>query len=92
MTTLTRKRITVAAAVGLPVGIALWLLTATTAVTSTHVFLALLVISTGFIAYNTWNNGQATSSMAQVIHEAEIAPVTSRNVSTHTGPGSRRDV
>lgn len=81
MTSLIRNRITVAAAIGVPCAVALWLLTtATAAVPSTYVLTALLLISIGLIGLNTWNNSQPTGSMAQVIHEADITPGTKADV------------
>jgi hypothetical protein len=79
MTSITQHRITVAIALAIPSSVALWLLTpAGSAVSSTYVFVALLVAATAVIGLNTWNNGQPASSMAQMLHDADakasIAP------------------
>ncbi len=72
MTALARDRMTVGIAIGLPCALALWLLaTATTAEPSTYLFMALLAIAVAFIAFTTWNNGQASGSIGQVIHEVD---------------------
>lgn len=77
MVFVTENRITIAAVVGVPCIAALWLLTSgTTAVPSTYVFVALVAVAMAFVGLNTWNNGQATGSMAQVIHQADITPST----------------
>ena len=63
---------TVAIAIALPCALALWLLgTATSAVPSTYMFVALLAAAVAFIGFTTWNNGQASGSIGQVIHEAD---------------------
>jgi hypothetical protein len=66
---------TVALAVALPCAAALWLLTtAASPVPSTYAFFAVLVASLAVVAMKTWNGGQPTGSMAQVIHTADVAP------------------
>lgn len=63
---------TVAIAIALPCALALWLVaTATSAVPSTYMFLALLAAAVAIIGFTTWNNGQASGSIGQVIHEAD---------------------
>jgi hypothetical protein len=74
MTSLTQDRMTVAIAIALPCALAVWLLaTATSAVPSTYMFVALLAVAVAFIGFTIWNNGQASGSIAQVIHEADTA-------------------
>ena len=76
MTSFTRDRLTLGIAVALPAAAVLWMLTAQTlAAPSTYVFVVLLVAALGVIGFNTWRNSQATASVAQVIHEADVTPV-----------------
>ena len=73
----TENRLTIAAAVGVPCAAALWLLTSgTAAVPSTYLFVVLVAAAMAVVGLNTWNNGQAAGSLAQVIHEADITPAT----------------
>jgi hypothetical protein len=78
MTSLTKNRLTVAAALAVPFAAAAWWLfiAAAPAVASTYAFLALLVIAVALVGINTWYNGQPTGSMAQVIYEADRTPET----------------
>ena len=75
MTSLTENRLTVTTAVAVPCAAAAWwlFLTASPAVASTSVFVALMVVAVAFVGLNTWYNGQATGSLAQVIHEADTS-------------------
>jgi hypothetical protein len=73
MTSTTQHRITVGIALAIPSIVALWLLTpAGSAVSSTYVFVALLVAATAVVGLNTWVNGQPASSMAQILHDADV--------------------
>jgi hypothetical protein len=74
MTAVTQNRVTVGIALAIPCAVALWLLTpAGAAVSSTYVFVALLVAATALIGLNTWHNGQPASSMRQALHDADLA-------------------
>ena len=75
MTSLTENRLTVTTAVAVPCAAAAWwlFLTASPAVASTSVFVALMVVAVAFVGLNTWYNGQATGSLAQVIYEADTS-------------------
>jgi hypothetical protein len=82
MTSRWKNRIIVGGAVGMPLLIAVWLLTpANTAVPSTYVFLTTLVIAIALVGLITWDNGLATDSMAQVIHDVDVTPSTGPDVS-----------
>lgn len=77
MTSLMQTRMTVGAAVAVPLALAVWLLTpAGAAVPSTYVFIATLVIAMVLVGLITWDNGLATGSMAQVIHDVDVTPST----------------
>ena len=77
MTSLLQTRLTVGIAVAMPLALAVWLLTpAGAAVPSTYVFIATLVIATALVGLMTWDNGLATGSMAQVIHDVDVTPST----------------
>jgi hypothetical protein len=81
LTSLMQNKITVGVAVGMPFAIAVWLLTTVgAAVPSTYVFVATLVIAIGLVGLNTWNNGLATGSIAQVIHDVDVTPSTGPDV------------
>ena len=86
MTSVMQNRIAVAVAVVVPCAVALWLwTTAAAAVPSTYAFVALLLLSVAFVGFNTWNNGQPTGSLAQVIHEAEITPAPAPRPADRSG-------
>jgi hypothetical protein len=77
MTSLTQNRVTVAVALGVPFVLAVWLLTPVgAAVPSTYVFVVTLVIAMVLVGLITWDNGLATGSMAQVIHDVDVTPST----------------
>ncbi len=72
MTLSMQNKIVVTVAVAVACALA-WLWMSTSAATpSTYAFFALLLLSVALVGFNTWNNGQPTGSMAQVIHEADI--------------------
>ena len=82
MILLTENRLTVTTAVAVPCATAAWwlFLTASPTVASTYVFVVLLVIAVALIGLNTWYNGQATGSMAQVIYEADTTGDTTPTI------------
>ena len=83
MTSHRPNRITIVAAFVVPAAVAVWLWTAAAAaVPSTSAFIAVLLISAALVGLNTWKNGQATGSLAQVIHEADT-----RHGTPASGPG-----
>jgi hypothetical protein len=76
-----QNRIIVAIALLLPSVASLWLLTRSiTAVTATDAGLVMLVIATALIGLNTWNNGQPTGSIGQLIYETDVVPSSPANV------------
>jgi hypothetical protein len=76
MTSVAQNRIALAVAVVAPCALGLWILsTRTAAFPSTYVFFALLFIALALIGLNIWQN-RATGSMAQVIYEADVTPLT----------------
>ena len=77
MTFAKESRLTIAVAVGALCVAGLWVSTSSgPAVPSTYVFIVLVAVAMVLVGLNTWNNGQATGSMAQVIHEADMTPST----------------
>jgi hypothetical protein len=77
MTSLMQTRMTVGTAVAMPFAVAVWLLTPAGAVVpSTYVFIATLFIAMALVGLITWDNGLATGSMAQVIHDVDVTPST----------------
>ena len=92
MTSLMQTRMTVGVAAGMPVALAVWLLTpAGAAVPSTYVFLATLVVAMVLVGLITWDNGLSTGSMAQVIHDVDVTPSTGPDVSGPSeGSGTSR--
>jgi hypothetical protein len=61
----------------MPFVLAVWLLTPVgAAVPSTYVFVVTLVIAMVLVGLITWDNGLATGSMAQVIHDVDVTPST----------------
>jgi len=77
MTAVTQNRVTVAIALAIPCTIALWLMTpAGGAVSSTYAFVALLLAATAAVGLNTWHNSQPASSLAQVLHDADLTAST----------------
>ena len=92
MTSVMQNRIAVAVAVAVPSVVALWLwTTAAAAVPSTYAFVALLLLSVALVGFNTWNNGQPTGSLAQVIHETDITSPPAGSSPADAGARSRWD-
>ena len=80
MTSLKQNRIILAIALLLPCVVSLWFLTrSTTAVTATGAGLVALLIATALIGLNTWNNGQPTGSIGQLIYETDAVPSSPAN-------------
>ncbi len=74
MTSVMQNRLTLGIAIAAPCAVAFWILTTRSgAIPSTYMFVIVLAIAVGIVGFNTWRNGQATGSMAQVIHEADIS-------------------
>ncbi len=94
MISIAQNRLTLALTLGVPCAAAFWILGAgTNALPSTFVFVALIIGAMGVVGLNAWNNSQATGSMAQVIHETDISPVTAEDGATkssHEQQHSRR--
>ena len=89
MTSRWQNRVIVGLAVGMPVVIAVWLLTpANIAVPSTYMFLATLGIAMALVSLITWDNGLATGTIAQVIHDVDVTPSTGPDVS-NSADGTR---
>jgi hypothetical protein len=80
MTSVTQNRITVAAALSLPLAATSWLLTqSSAAVPTTYAAVAALTIATAVVALNTWKSGHPTSSVGQLISDMEIVPSSTPN-------------
>ena len=68
----TTNRPILAAALLMPFAGFIWLLAARHSMSSsTFAALAALLLGTAAVGLNTWRNGQATGSVAQLIHETD---------------------
>jgi hypothetical protein len=65
------NRLTIAVALGVLCVAGLWLWTSSGPAVPSYVFIGLVAVAMVLVGLNTWNNGQATGSMAQIIHDAD---------------------